>query len=120
MVLTLAEAAQATGVSRSTILRHIKSGRISGTRGNKGAWLVEADEVFQVLPAQGQPKAIQQDGQGRTTLEAEIANLKWVAKLLRRQLDDLTRDRQRWAAQVSKALLTSSGAALRVWRRLAG
>jgi excisionase family DNA binding protein len=38
MSLTLAEAAQATGLNRSTILRAIKSGKISGARDDAGAW----------------------------------------------------------------------------------
>lgn len=73
------------------------------------------------VPARGEPKAIKQDGQSSTVaLEAEIANLKKQAELLRSQFDDMTRNRYRWAAQVSQALLTSSSAARRLWQRLAG
>jgi excisionase family DNA binding protein len=38
MSYTLAEAAQATGLNRSTILRALKAGRISGARDEVGAW----------------------------------------------------------------------------------
>ena len=44
MPLALAEAAQATGLNRSTILRAIKGGRISEARDESGAWSVEAVE----------------------------------------------------------------------------
>lgn len=50
MSMTLAEAAQATGLNRSTILRAIKSGRISGTRDDLGVWHVEPVEVHRVFP----------------------------------------------------------------------
>ena len=51
MPLTLAEAAQATGLNRSTILRAIKGGRITGTRDESGAWVVEPVELHRVFPA---------------------------------------------------------------------
>ena len=58
MALTLAQAAQATGLNRSTILRAIKSGRISGTRDDLGAWTVEPVELHRIFPpAEAEPKA---------------------------------------------------------------
>ena len=58
MPYTLAEAAQATGLNRSTILRAIKNGRISGVRDELGAWSVEPAELHRLfLPAQAEPKA---------------------------------------------------------------
>jgi uncharacterized protein YbjQ (UPF0145 family) len=50
MPLNLAEAAQACGVNRSTILRAIKGGRISGARDQAGAWTVEPVELRRVFP----------------------------------------------------------------------
>jgi hypothetical protein len=41
MSYTLAEAAQACGINRSTVLRAIKSGKISGQRDAQGAWTVD-------------------------------------------------------------------------------
>ena len=58
MSYTLAEAAQATGLNRSTLLRAIKSGRISGASDEVGAWRVEPVELHRVFPpAQGMPEA---------------------------------------------------------------
>ena len=58
MALTLAQAAKATGLNRSTILRAIKSGRISGTRDDMGAWTVEPVELHRIFPpAEAEPKA---------------------------------------------------------------
>ena len=50
MPYTLAEAAQMTGLNRSTILRAIRNGRISGVRDELGAWSVEPSELHQVFP----------------------------------------------------------------------
>jgi hypothetical protein len=44
MSYTLAEAAAACGVNKSTVLRAVKGGRISGTRDDLGVWHVEAVE----------------------------------------------------------------------------
>ena len=61
---SVAEAAQATGVNRSTILRAMKSGRISGQRDATRAWSVEAVELHRVFPpAEATPRAVPQDAQ---------------------------------------------------------
>jgi hypothetical protein len=50
MSYTLAEAAAGGGVNKSTVLRAVKRGRISGTRGEFGVCHVEAAEVHRVFP----------------------------------------------------------------------
>jgi hypothetical protein len=61
MPMTLAQAAQATGVNRSTILRSIMSGKISGTKDDKGVWWVEPCELHRVFPpTEAKPKAMHQ------------------------------------------------------------
>lgn len=51
MALSLIEAARLVGCNRSTILRAIKSGKISGTRHEaSGGWIVEPAELFRVWP----------------------------------------------------------------------
>ena len=47
---SLQSAATACGVNRSTILRAIKSGRISATKDELGAWVLEPVEVHRVYP----------------------------------------------------------------------
>ena len=49
MAYTLTEAATATGLSRSTIFRAIKSGRISATR-IEGNFSIEPVELHRVFP----------------------------------------------------------------------
>jgi hypothetical protein len=50
MSYTLASAATACGVNKSTILRAIKAGKISGTRDEHNEWHVEPAELHRVYP----------------------------------------------------------------------
>ena len=50
MPLTLAEAAAATGTNRTTILRAIKAGKVSGSKDAHGTWVVEPAELHRVYP----------------------------------------------------------------------
>ncbi len=46
------QAAKATGLNRTTVFRAIKSGKISGTRNERGEWSIEAAELHRVYPVQ--------------------------------------------------------------------
>jgi chromosome segregation ATPase len=50
MAYTLSEAARATGVSKSTLSRELKSGVISGSKDTKGRYQIEAAELHRVHP----------------------------------------------------------------------
>jgi excisionase family DNA binding protein len=50
IVLSLSEAAAATGLNKTTVLRSIKSGKISGTRDPLGQWRIDAAELHRVHP----------------------------------------------------------------------
>jgi hypothetical protein len=54
MSYSLAEAAQPTGLNRDTILRAIKSGKISGQRDAQDAWTIEPVELHRVFAASWQ------------------------------------------------------------------
>ena len=47
-VLSISEAAVATGLNKTTVLRSIKSGKISGTRDPLGQWQIDAAELHRV------------------------------------------------------------------------
>jgi excisionase family DNA binding protein len=49
-VLSLPEAAAATRLNKTTVLRSIKSGTISGTRDPLGQWRIDAAELHRVHP----------------------------------------------------------------------
>jgi hypothetical protein len=85
MPISLAEAAHAAGVNRSTILRAIKRGTISGARDASGAWAVEPAEVFRVFEPKAKPEAVQQSAQ----TDALVAEL-------RAQLAEMRAQRNAW------------------------
>jgi hypothetical protein len=53
MAYTLGAAARATGKSKATISRAIKSGRLSALRDDAGGYLIEPAELHRVYPATG-------------------------------------------------------------------
>jgi excisionase family DNA binding protein len=55
MSYTLATAAAACGVNKSTILRAIKAGKISAVRDEHGQWQVEPAELHRVYPPVATP-----------------------------------------------------------------
>jgi hypothetical protein len=74
MALNIAQAAEAASVNRSTVLRAIKSGKITGTRDEHGAWWVEPLELFRVFPpAESKPKTGPEPAQGEFRLRADLA-----------------------------------------------
>jgi excisionase family DNA binding protein len=49
--LTLGQAARATGLSNTTLVRAIKAGRLSATRTETGSYSIDAAELARVFPA---------------------------------------------------------------------
>jgi hypothetical protein len=112
MPFSLAEAAQATGMNRSTILRAIKSGKISGLRDNNGAWAVEPVELHRVLPpASVWPPQAPRDAQ----TDALVAEL-------RAQLAEMRSQRDAWQGIAERLALSAPTKHAEVrgpwWRRL--
>ena len=108
MPLTLAQAAAETGLHRSSILRAIKSGRISGSRDASDQWTVEPAELFRVF----QPAVRTGEGDGATRqvaqadaalAEAQLrtAGLTVEVGMLREQLTEARIERDRWSAEAS-------------------
>jgi hypothetical protein len=113
MSYTLAEAAQAAGLNRSTILRAIKNGRISGVRDELGAWSVEPVELHRVFPpAQVVPKTVPGPAQLDLELriraelaEARLGDLRHALEDMRRARDDAIEERNCWRGQAERLTL---------------
>jgi excisionase family DNA binding protein len=125
MSYTLGTAARATGVSKSTIYRAIKAGRISASRTDSGDYAIDPAELHRVFPP------LDSDGtrpgaalKGGTTppagselalknarLEAEVAATALVSELLRRQLDETRQDRDHWRGQAQRLALPAPSSA---------
>jgi hypothetical protein len=121
MVYTLGQAAKATGKSKSTILKAIKSGRLSGRKNDNGDWEIDPAELHRIyssVPVNGSPEhqSTRQETQGNTLevielrvkLEASEQRLRDSNEQmldLRRRLDQSEEERRRTQTQLT-ALLT--------------
>jgi len=116
MSYTLGTAARATGLSKSTIHRAIKAGRISAGRSDTGDYAIDPAELHRVFPP---ADSAARSGNGslqrgatlseevelalkNARLEAENAASALVAELLRRQLDETRRDLDHWRGQAQR------------------
>jgi len=108
MNMSLAAAALAADVNKTTLLiiRAIKGGKVSRGRDKHRPRRIAPAEIHRVYPSAPQwsaaPNAPQRDT--TATLEAQIAGLREVADLLRAQLDETRRDRDKWADATTAAL----------------
>ena len=107
MNMSLAAATLAADVNKTTLLiiRAIKGGKVSRCRDKHGPWRIAPAESHRVYPStswRSAPDAPQRDTMA--TLEAQIAGLREVADLLRAQLDETRRDRDKWADATTAAL----------------
>jgi hypothetical protein len=103
MSYTLAEAAVACGLDKSTVRRAVRSGRISGTRDDQGVWHVEPGELHRVFPpvvrTNGDITAVPRDASADSadiTTNTLVAELRGVIADLRRGQEDLRQDRDHW------------------------
>src|SRR4051812_37685436 len=96
---TLAEAAKATGKSKSTVLRSIRAGRISAVRDElTGGWLIEPAELHRLYPEQaGAVRGASDDGARNdhdapetAELRARLADAHETIADLRARLDTAT------------------------------
>lgn len=71
MNYSLSEAAKATGKNKSTIQRAIKSGKISASKGESGAYGISPSELHRVFP----PSAAQPDAQHRQSNDTQRHNV---------------------------------------------
>ena len=116
MTCTLGMAARATGLSKSTIRRAIKAGRVSAGRSETGDYAIDPAELHRVFPP---VQDATRSGNGSVTrdatpsergevalrharLEAEIAASLKVAALLCEHLQEARRDRDRWREQAQQ------------------
>jgi hypothetical protein len=125
---TLGTAATAAGLSKSTIHRAIKAGRISATKNDTGDWSIDPAELHRVFPpVTDEPVPLERDATPKleamvAKLEAEITALKGVSDLLRSQLVDVRTDRDAWREQAARLALPAPEVEPRRpwWKRLAG
>ncbi len=111
---TLGTAAKACGVGRTTILRAIKTGKISASKDDKGSYAIDPAELHRVFPPvapeQTEEHQMERDATGKGTggtavllakiegLEALLDRERETVTDLRRRLDDEAAERRRLTA----------------------
>ena len=97
MSYTLATAAEACGVYKSTLLRAIKAGKLSANKNEHGEWQLEPAEVHRVYPlATEHTEAKQQYAPSDAKTDALVAELRGV-------IADLRQDRDHWRSAFENA-----------------
>ena len=111
MSYTLGQAAKAVGMSKTSILRSIKAGRISAGRNEFGQWAIEPCELYRVYPAltdesgtgngtgeravTGGETAVTQANARAALAEARLSDFKTM-------LEDIREQRDRWQQQAER------------------
>ena len=111
--ITLGEAARPQGLGKTTLARAIELASV---------YSFPAPAADTTVKATGPtaPPATPITTGAIVALEAQIAGLREVGELLRRQLDDVREDRDRWRGQAERLALTIPPPSRSWWRRLAG
>ena len=111
MSYTLGQAARAVGMSKTSILRGIKAGRISASRDEFGQWAIEPCELHRVYPALTED-TVTGNGPGERAVtggETALAEANARAALaearlfdFKTMLDDIREQRDRWQQQAER------------------
>jgi predicted site-specific integrase-resolvase len=96
-LFTIADAARAAGVDRATLYRHIKAGKLSLSRDEKGKRGVDAAELARVFPEVSQSVAPATVDRA-DLLHARLQAAEEKCALLLQQLSAAT-DREQWPRQ---------------------
>ena len=110
---TLGSAAKATGKSKATISKALKSGRISGYKGDDGVFNIDPAELHRVYPpiSQGERKETPENETGNAHTNMLVRELEMRLEAVQQRLtdrdgviDDLREDRDRWRQQATAML----------------
>jgi len=116
-MLSLSKAAKVVGVSKATIHRAIKSGRISAVRQDDGSYLIDPAEIRRVYPQDfgpndsgtpetgfnGTRRNRSESASAIAVMAAELAGARQLVETLRHQVEDLRADRDAWRQQAETA-----------------
>lgn len=126
MSYTLNEAAKAVGKSKTTIHRAIKSGKISASKLDSGAYAIDPSELHRVFQIGTAERIIRNDTEQRetavVTADIRLEMLEKERERERQQLEetiaDLREDRDKWRQQATALLEDKRSKSL--WARLRG
>ena len=116
MSYTLNEAAKATGKSKTTIHRALKSGKVSAVKRDNGAYAIEPAELHRVFPPvpteRNEERSNRNDAEylcnDQGTLRIQLETIEKERERERQKLQetitDLREDRDRWRQQATALL----------------
>jgi len=112
MQYTLGEAAKATGKSKTTLHRAIKSGKISATRQDDNSYSIDPSELHRVFPLvtpEHTPEQLRRNDAEHQSGTAETLRLQLEAiererQLMQETIADLREDRDHWRQQATSLL----------------
>jgi hypothetical protein len=93
---SLATAAAACGVNKSTVLRAIKSGKISATRNEHSEWQIDPAELHRVYPPIARTAAAPQNASADDVLAIKVAMAEDRLAELKGALEDMRGQRDSW------------------------
>jgi hypothetical protein len=101
MAYSLSEAAAACGMNKTSILRSIRAGRLSGTQDGLGRWQIEPAELHRLYP----PAAEKQNASHATSHHAVVVDvLEQQITMLKELVEDTRRDRDHRRDQAMTAM----------------
>src|SRR3954452_16963475 len=124
--LSLREAAQQAGTSKSTILRAIRAGRLSASRTDDGGYGIQPAELFRVCRPKKEvdkdtdrsaDRAAGQDATGaeqsdalemrmrNVALRAQLEALKQVLEIERQRAEELRDERDKWQTHIERLIV---------------
>ena len=115
-MLSLLEAAEQVGKSKSTLWRASKRGELSVTKDEAGQILVDSSELFRVFqPKRSEPRVMTQDAAVNATHEAQeaddtalrLAVAETKIEALHAMVEELQRARDAWQAQAERLALAA-------------
>lgn len=106
MGITLREASEKVGVTRQTLMKAIKTGRVSAEKADNGEWRIEPVELFRVWPPVNEVQQPLQDG----LTSSDTPSLQAENRLLREQVAELREERNAWREQAQRLALTDQRA----------
>lgn len=113
MVYTLGEAAKATGMSKATISKAIKNGRISASKDETGTFKIDPSELHRVYPptVSSEQKETPTNTPAKADIDGTIRALQARLEAAQERLSDkdtviadLREDRDRWRQQATALL----------------
>jgi excisionase family DNA binding protein len=108
-MLSMSQAAKQVGVSKATIHRAIKGGKLSATRLDDGSYEIDPAELFRAYPPAKRVETVtsrQLATPNETGNPPEIRLLEAELRMLRERLDELKEERDAWRQQAERLALT--------------